>query len=317
MRHVPDVVRAARRGLSADALRQLADDLAPGGRILRYRPLRGGVSASVYLVHLEANNGQRQAVVARRYDSKWHHADPEACTREFKLLARLEQWSFPAPRPLLLRQPGGPFGAPTIVMTRLPGRPRLRTSDIDDYVDQVARVLVRLHRLPAEGLDFLPDQAALLSRALATRQAADDPLEPGLRQAVLAAWPAVSRAPVRAAVLHGDYWPGNLLWERGRLTGVVDWEDARVGDPGRDVAICRGDLTLLFGRPAAEAFLARYEAAAGGRVSNLAFWDMLTATLALAEVEFWVPGWRALGRSDLTLEIAREGFRGLATAAMR
>jgi Ser/Thr protein kinase RdoA (MazF antagonist) len=116
--------------------------------------------------------------------------------------------------------------------------------------------------------------------------------------------------------VHGDYWPGNLLWQRGRLTGVVDWEEPRVGDPTRDVAICRGDLTLLFGRHAAAAFLRHYEAAAGHRVSNLPFWDLLTCTLALPEVEHWPPSWRALGRSDLTVETARERLRSMARDAL-
>ena len=104
----------------------MVDGVAPGGRVLRYRPLRGGISASVYLVHVEASDGARLSVVVRRYDAAWHRADPEACTREFKVLEELNRWSFPAPRPLLLDQQGGPFGAPTVVTTRLPGKPVLR-----------------------------------------------------------------------------------------------------------------------------------------------------------------------------------------------
>ncbi|MFI6604419.1 phosphotransferase family protein [Nonomuraea sp. NPDC050536] len=38
-------------------------------------------------------------------------------------------------------------------------------------------------------------------------------------------------------VSHGDYWLGNILVTRGRVTGVVDWEAGEVdGDPLRDVA---------------------------------------------------------------------------------
>jgi aminoglycoside phosphotransferase (APT) family kinase protein len=39
------------------------------------------------------------------------------------------------------------------------------------------------------------------------------------------------------SVVHGDFWPGNLLIERGRVAGVIDWESARLtGSPARDVA---------------------------------------------------------------------------------
>ncbi len=38
-------------------------------------------------------------------------------------------------------------------------------------------------------------------------------------------------------VVHGDFWPGNLLVERGRVLGVIDWEAARpAGPPARDLA---------------------------------------------------------------------------------
>ena len=43
---------------------------------------------------------------------------------------------------------------------------------------------------------------------------------------------------VPRTVVHGDLWFGNLLLRRGRLTGVVDWEDADLrGEPVRDL-IC-------------------------------------------------------------------------------
>jgi aminoglycoside phosphotransferase len=39
------------------------------------------------------------------------------------------------------------------------------------------------------------------------------------------------------SVVHGDFWPGNLLIERGRVAGVIDWESGRLtGSPARDVA---------------------------------------------------------------------------------
>jgi len=39
------------------------------------------------------------------------------------------------------------------------------------------------------------------------------------------------------AVVHGDFWPGNLLVESGRVLGVIDWESARLaGTPARDLA---------------------------------------------------------------------------------
>lgn len=41
--------------------------------------------------------------------------------------------------------------------------------------------------------------------------------------------------PVGSAIVHGDFWCGNVLREGGRTTGVVDWEHGTFGgDPVRD-----------------------------------------------------------------------------------
>src|SRR5207244_3341157 len=48
--------------------------------------------------------------------------------------------------------------------------------------------------------------------------------------AALAAGPS-SRAPVW---VHGDLLPGNVLVHGGRLSGVIDWSAAGVGDPACD-----------------------------------------------------------------------------------
>jgi aminoglycoside phosphotransferase (APT) family kinase protein len=36
-------------------------------------------------------------------------------------------------------------------------------------------------------------------------------------------------------LVHGDYQPGNVLYEGGRLTGIIDWELASIGSPLLDV----------------------------------------------------------------------------------
>jgi aminoglycoside phosphotransferase (APT) family kinase protein len=37
--------------------------------------------------------------------------------------------------------------------------------------------------------------------------------------------------PVPAGVVHGDFWPGNLLVRDGAVSGVIDWEMARLDGP--------------------------------------------------------------------------------------
>jgi aminoglycoside phosphotransferase (APT) family kinase protein len=305
-------------GLSRAALDRVREAVAPDGHVVRVRPLRGGISASVHLVHLQAADGAHTAVVVRRYGEYFSKTDPAACSREFQLLTLLAATNLPVPRPLLLDAEGGPFGAPTVVMSRLPGRPLLDPRDLKNYLEQMARTLVEMHQLPVESLDFLPDQRAKLLRHFEQPWAeTDDPLQLAVWEAFSAEWRRVSGEPEELRVLvHGDYWPGNLLWRRGRLVGVIDWEQPRLGDPAKDVATCRGDLAVLFGQPVADEFVQMYEAAAGRSVTNLRFWDLLISTWAVHEMPAWAVAYRVLGRQDLTPEVATERIRAFARNAL-
>ncbi len=59
-----------------------------------------------------------------------------------------------------------------------------------------------------------------------------------------------------AVLIHGDLGPEHILCESGRVSGVLDWTDARIGDPALDLS------WLLHGTPAAfaDAALAAYGA---------------------------------------------------------
>jgi hypothetical protein len=45
-----------------------------------------------------------------------------------------------------------------------------------------------------------------------------------------------------SVLIHRDFHPGNVLWARGRVSGVVDWQAACVGPRAADVWHCRGNL---------------------------------------------------------------------------
>ena len=307
-----------KNGLPSAALERVQQSVAPGGRVVRVRPMRGGVSSSVHLVHLEGADGRRQAVVVRRYGEYWLKVDPTACAREYRVLELLSQRAFPSPRPLLLEAEGGPFGAPTVVMSRLPGRPLLAPRDLPEYFEQMARMLARLHAMPlGTDFDFLPEQPALVNRTLSAEAPRGDPLQEEVWHAVHAEWARVAdRVGQRRALLHGDFWPGNLLWVRGRLVGVIDWEQPRLGDPTKDVATSRGDVSILFGVDAADAFVRTYERVSGTQVRELRFWDLLVCTWAVREIADWATVYPLLGRPDVSVDLARERIRAFARAAL-
>jgi thiamine kinase-like enzyme len=89
--------------------------------------------------------------------------------------------------------------------------------------------------------------------------------------------------------LHGDYWPGNLVWRAGALVAVIDWEDARVGDPLADLANSRLELLFFFGAEAMQTFTTRYLAGAAADldVAHLPYWDLCAALRPCSKLSTW------------------------------
>jgi hypothetical protein len=65
-----------------------------------------------------------------------------------------------------------------------------------------------------------------------------------------------------AVLLHRDFHPGNVLWRRGQVSGVVDWMGACAGPAAADVAHCRVNL-LTMGAEVMERFTVMWERVAG------------------------------------------------------
>ena len=62
--------------------------------------------------------------------------------------------------------------------------------------------------------------------------------DPGLGSCYLDAFQTLRREkprPLRLSLVHGDFNPANFLYENGRVTALIDWENSRVGDPREDL----------------------------------------------------------------------------------
>ncbi len=76
----------------------------------------------------------------------------------------------------------------------------------------------------------------------------------------------------RPAFIHRDFHPGNLLWSRRRLTGIVDWAAACRGPIGCDIAHCRANLRDLADPVTADRFVSIYSSLTGYQLDP--FWVM-------------------------------------------
>ena len=144
-------------------------------------------------------------------------ADPTRHETEVGALRALAGSGLPVPE-LVEVAPG------SILMTCLPGE-RLDRLDAQRQLNGLiasSRLLKQLHQmqLPA-GLPDAPDNESIIRRY---RDAGGPPLPLRIPP---------SHPPV---FCHGDWTSGNLLVTGTKITGVVDWEAAHIGDPLRELS---------------------------------------------------------------------------------
>lgn len=268
-----------------DNLQKLAERIAPGSRIMSYRSLTGGVSAQVIAIELALSDGQTLPLVVRLHGDADRQGNPAVATCEFKLLEALQATPVPAPKPYFLDPTGTIWPQPCIAIKYIPGETVFEATRFPNLIHQLAQTLAHIHRLdPAKvDLSFLPRTEPRLPEQPEGPQVSPEAILGW--QALAAAWPLPAENP--PTLLHGDFWPGNILWRDGQLVGVVDWEDARLGDPLQDLANSRLELLWAYGWKIMEDFTQHYLALAGIASRQLPHWDLWAALRTLGRLSGW------------------------------
>ena len=230
---------------------------ALGGTVESVEALQGGLSSAMHLLRIRGAIQSRD-VVLRRYV----RPDPQAerkdlADREARTLSFVESIAAPTPVLLAADSSGAEAGAPALLMTALPGRVEWQPEDVDPWLERLAETLPAVHAAaPAPGQfpEHVPDRPS----------GYEPPPWAGRPQVWERAAEIFHRpAPDEAKTfIHGDFHPGNVLWDKGRVTGVIDWQAGCIGSPSVDVANCRGNL-LRYGLDLADRFTRYWEHVTG------------------------------------------------------
>jgi aminoglycoside phosphotransferase (APT) family kinase protein len=237
--------------------------------------------------------------------------------REARLLTALEPTSVRTPRVLAICADPAVIGAPFYVMERVRGgviteelpapldTPEHRARIADELID----ALVELHGTDwtTLGLEGFGKPTGYLERQLRrfnglwevnrTRE-----IE-GLEE--VGAWLADNMPEsLPATIVHGDYRLGNTMFANGtppRLTAILDWEMATIGDPLADIGylmvhwVQSTDVKSRFamhtvtdrpGFPTRQEMVARYEQRSGRSVQSLNWY----VTLAMWKASVFMEG---------------------------
>ncbi len=228
---------AAEVDISVDLVRALIVAQTPELGELTVEPMAFGWDNALFLVgdSLLARLPRRLAGVALiESEQRWLR----------QLAPRLP---LPIPAPIHCGVPGGGFPWPWSICPYVPGTSVLdlfeRGDALADAVAEAERLggfLGALHRPapadapanPHRGVPLAERDERFRSQVASLGASVDGPR-------LLEQWdaglevPGWSRAPVW---LHGDVHPGNVITDRGRIVGVVDFGDITSGDPAVDLA---------------------------------------------------------------------------------
>ena len=228
--------------------------LEPDGKVLRCSDLQGGVSAQATLVEFGVPDRAPEKVVVRRFGEADLRRNPDLAYDQFSLMLSLRRAGLAVPIPYLPDASDEIFAAPYLVLEYIEGSTELAPSEVESGINQLAEYLAEIHKIPGtdRAVSRLPKFEDICAAELrrpkayssdsspkgAWDRASEDPAkgstedfadEERIREILLAVMPLPQRNS--PALLHGDYWPGNVVWQGGRIAAVIDWEDTAVGDP--------------------------------------------------------------------------------------
>jgi aminoglycoside phosphotransferase (APT) family kinase protein len=212
-------------------------------------PIPGGRSKKTFFISLETNSRFPSELVMRQDYALRYEATK--VRDEYTPLRRLAELGLAVPRPLHLEAKESTLGPPFLLVERLRGGPPgsylfgVRAPCPGAFRD-LARVLAQLHRATPKELGFAPSASGGSDRLLELIET----YQGTWRENAMRASPLIDYAYSWArcecakdagslAVVHGDAGPYNLLVDGDRLSALLDWEFAHVGDPAVDLGIAR------------------------------------------------------------------------------
>jgi len=221
-----------------------------------------------------------------------------AVDREYRLISALHPLGFPVARPYAFCGDPGVIGAIFYVMELVLGRaytngalPEFEPAKRRGMYEQLVDTLADLHNVDPEaaGLgdfgkpgNYFERQVARWTKQYRDSQTDDLPEMERLIEFLPKSLPEQSRV----SIVHGDYRIDNVLFADGKLTAVLDWELATLGDPVADFSylamqwmmpadgtagLAGLDLKTL-GIPSLEKVVQRYSARSGVPVAGQLDW---------------------------------------------
>ena len=235
----------AHKSVSIDAVQAaLRSAGEPNATVRSMRVVVGGRSKETILLELESVRGWPAALVMRR-DLQVGSLGTSVVD-EFGLLDLLHRRGLTVPRPYHLSRTGDGLGTAYLLLETMSGQATgqlLAAPDSRAKVLAAARALATIHAVPVDAVRPLlgeaqADRAALVAEidSFAEIWAQQARMKSPTVEAALA-WLKANVAEIAGGdcFVHADYSFHNILFDGDQVSGLLDWELARIGHPAEDL----------------------------------------------------------------------------------
>ncbi|MBY0511161.1 MAG: phosphotransferase family protein [Rhodospirillaceae bacterium] len=211
---------------------------------------------------------------------------------EFRVLRALQDSDVPAPPALWIDTTGDSLGCPTLIMERIAGTSNIKALLAAEpaaanraIAEDLAAAAGKLHTLAWRGKNLgnletpSPETVAGEQVVYWENLFLKNRMEPLPAMVAAFHW-LKTHAPKaeRIVLLHGDFRFGNFLYEGAKITALLDWEMAHLGDPMEDLAWAYRPLWSPARHMTLEDFAARYTQHSGipAPAANLRFYRLFS-----------------------------------------
>ena len=254
------------------------EGLLPHVKYKSSRILEGGVSSEVFLIIVESKKGEEKIVLR----TEGGQPAENSIKTEYLLLEKLHQTKFPCAKPIHLDHSKEILDKDFMLMTYLEGTIEIPKIKNFGYINKMVGILKNIHNVDTKILPTLPcrfdptyDLFEFLPNARINKEL----------KAILKGYDtSYSGKPV---LLHGDFWPGNILWTKDEISGVLDWEYAAIGDPVSDLAVASLELKYDYGKRGVDRFLDLYSKNFSIDQSRLSLWLIYVSASTLFFIDEW------------------------------
>jgi len=270
--------------------------------LMSFERVFGGASRETFRIHVKDKTGSEEKLILRRTQES--SLIETSQITEYLAYSAYQGTSVPVPAMIDINEDEEILGAPFMLMQKLDGMSAspftpsaysphekklglqfwsilgdIARKDInDDFINQF------------ENKNEDPCWKVELDKWVNVIKEDSISIEPILEAGIRKLYESPPKEPHKKSLVHGDYRNGNFLFKENKITGILDWEMAHIGDPLEDLGWALSPIwswqdhetpAYLIGRQEA---LSLWESSSGLTIDNndLKWWELFACVKGMA-----------------------------------